>query len=120
MKICVCGSRYWKDKNYVEDKLDKLLEYNEDLSKITILQGGATGVDAIAKAYAERRGISVVEYPADWDKLGKAAGPIRNEKMIADADIVVAFLQRGKENKGTKNALQCANRFKKTIFQYEN
>ena len=33
-----------------------------------------------------------MEMPADWTKHGKAAGPIRNQKMLDECpDLVVAF-----------------------------
>ena len=120
MNICVCGSRYWKNKDFVEDKLNTMLGYMEDTSNVTILEGGATGVDTFAREYAKKKGIAWKEYPADWDKLGKAAGPIRNEKMIGDANIVMAFLERGKENKGTQNAISQAKKLKKTVFVFED
>ena len=36
---------------------------------------------------------SVETYPADWDRHGKSAGPIRNRQMLAEGhpDLVVAF-----------------------------
>lgn len=40
-----------------------------------------TGADFLAREYARKRGRKVHEYPADWDNLGKMAGPIRNEEM---------------------------------------
>ena len=35
----------------------------------------------------------VEEYPADWKKYGKSAGPLRNQRMIDEGkpDLVVAF-----------------------------
>jgi len=120
MKVCVCGSRYWKNKDFVDEKLDSLLQYVEDPSTVTILEGGATGVDAFAKEYAKKRNMNCQEYPADWDKLGKAAGPIRNEKMIKDCNWVIAFLQKGKENKGTQNAISQAKKLQKVLFVFED
>ena len=38
-------------------------------------------------------GVVVEEFKADWDKFGRAAGPIRNAQMLREGkpDLVVAF-----------------------------
>ena len=33
----------------------------------------------------------MIQYPADWDRYGKAAGPMRNEKMAQNADALILF-----------------------------
>ena len=45
-------------------------------------------------------------YPADWDKHGKAAGPIRNKQMIDEGkpDLVIAF----PGGRGTAGAVRLA------------
>ncbi|MEE9365833.1 MAG: SLOG family protein [Dehalococcoidales bacterium] len=40
-----------------------------------------TGADRLAREYARKRGRKVHEFPADWDKFGPKAGPLRNGKM---------------------------------------
>jgi hypothetical protein len=39
------------------------------------------------------RGVDIRTFSADWDKLGAAAGPVRNQKMLVEGrpDLVVAF-----------------------------
>lgn len=39
------------------------------------------------------RRVAYLNYPADWEKHGRAAGPIRNEKMliVGTPDMVLAF-----------------------------
>ena len=53
------------------------------------------GADAIAAAYAARTpGYRIEAHPADWRRHGRAAGQLRNAKMIAlGADGCVAFLR---------------------------
>ena len=53
-------------------------------------------------------------FPAEWDKYGKAAGPIRNEQMAkyaseADRGILVAFPVG--ESKGTRNMIKLARQY---------
>lgn len=58
-----------------------------------LIQGGARGADRSAAECARGLGIKVVTVPADWRTHGKAAGPIRNQRMIDDfkPDLVLAF-----------------------------
>ena len=47
-----------------------------------IFSGAAPGIDTIAAREAKRRGFPVKLFPADWNRHGNAAGPIRNQLMI--------------------------------------
>ena len=55
--------------------------------------GRATGVDLAAKEWARKTpGLERYECKADWDRLGPAAGPIRNSRMLEwKPDLVIAF-----------------------------
>ncbi len=56
-----------------------------------IISGGARGVDAIAEAYARHHGIkSIIHYP-DYDRFGRGAPLKRNDLIVDDADLVIAF-----------------------------
>ena len=46
--------------------------------------------------------------PADWQRYGRGAGPIRNKQIVESADLVIAFWD-GKSN-GTRSALAHAER----------
>lgn len=61
------------------------------------------GADSIAAEVAERLGWPVEAFPADWQKHGKAAGPIRNSLMLADGrpSRVLAFGKLFKPNGDT-------------------
>lgn len=72
--------------------------FQESHGPLVVVHGGATGADAIANAwaFAQRaagREVYVECYPAEWAKYGKAAGPIRNQKMLMETspDLVLAF-----------------------------
>ena len=64
-----------------------------------------TGVDEAIREYCSTWKPKV--YTADWDNLGRKAGPIRNKAMIDDADCLIAFWD-GK-SRGTGNCIKCAN-----------
>lgn len=94
MRVLVCGGRHYEGDrawNAVMGTLDAL----HWATPITaIIQGGATGADALARSWATMRGIKCITVPALWAEHGRAAGPIRNQRMIDDfhPDYVVAFL----------------------------
>lgn len=61
-------------------------------SGLTIIHGKAEGADDLADQWAVVNWVPIEEHPADWDKHGKAAGPIRNQEMLATGiDYVIAF-----------------------------
>lgn len=86
--VCICGGR----AHLVTLEEAKRLELWAKANKIArVIHGGADGVDSWAGLWGRSRGIQVRVYPADWDALGRAAGPIRNKTMAAVADVVIAF-----------------------------
>lgn len=94
MKAIVCGGRNYSDQHRLFSELD-----GEGIS--VVIHGCASGADMLAVLWAVQMGIPVVAFPADWDKHGRAAGPIRNKQMLDDGkpDIVIAFPGgRGTEN----------------------
>jgi hypothetical protein len=61
---------------------------------ITVLiAGGARGADTLAEEWAKAQGIQCEVYMADWEGLGRKAGPIRNQQMLDEGkpDLVIAF-----------------------------
>lgn len=84
--IIVTGGRDFDDYALLEEIL-------EAFNTAVIIQGGATGADALARKYADTMGIRCYTEKAEWDKYKRAAGPIRNGVMLdsyPDA-IIVAF-----------------------------
>lgn len=75
MKVIIAGSRSFNDYKLLCEKCDAILSNQKD---IEIVCGMARGADLLGKQYAESRGYPVKEFPADWDRLKNAAGPIRN------------------------------------------
>lgn len=57
----------------------------------TVLSGAAKGVDSLGAEWARKTGVPVEEYPADWFKFGKSAGPRRNKEMVDKAEALIAL-----------------------------
>lgn len=99
MKVLVCGDRNWKDQHYVFNVLDRL---EMDKGPFEIIEGCARGADRFAEKWAKEHDAQITHFPADWDTYGKAAGPIRNQKMLeASPDLVLAFHENLLKSKGT-------------------
>lgn len=116
--ILVCGSRNFYDYNLLKSELDKyidkILNYQNnnlifDKNNITILHGGCSGADSLANKYAKINNYKIIKIKAEWDKYGKAAGPIRNKKMLElNPNIVIAFSSESQLTTGTKNTIDQA------------
>lgn len=104
MRVLVCGGRDYSDRQTVFDYLDGL----HLLHTITLLiHGGARGADWLAGQWGQDRSVPVTVFAADWFNHGKAAGPLRNAKMLAEGkpDLVVAF----PGGRGTTDMVRKAN-----------
>lgn len=109
MRLLVCGSRDWADRDAMYGFLDRLAAlYDIDV----VIEGEARGADMMAAEWAEARGYSVLRFPADWSRHGKRAGPIRNEQMLVEGkpDLVVAFHPHIAESKGTADMVRRARK----------
>lgn len=96
ISILVTGGRDYGNRASLERTLDAVHQkYNVGM----VIQGGATGVDALAKEWAIDRRIQYAEVPAYWH-VGFSAGPIRNSAMLLlKPDLVISF----PGGKGTKD-----------------
>jgi hypothetical protein len=105
MRVLVTGGRDYENRAKVFEELDAL---HKEHTITFLMQGGATGADEWAKAWAIQRNIEHKQYDADWDNLdvnpvlirsrkGKLynalAGSTRNQIMLDEGkpDIVIAF-----------------------------
>ena len=103
MRILFCGDRNWTNYKVI---CDVMADLNPDL----VIEGEAKGADSLARDAAEYFGIPVLPFPADWDKYGRAAGPIRNTQMLKEGmpDVVIAFHDDIQNSKGTLNMVNQA------------
>lgn len=106
MKLIVAGSRSIKDRELVCKWIRKLVGEGTFHPVVQILTGGAYGVDILAEQWAAVSGVKYKVFPADWDKHGKAAGPLRNSQMAQYGDALLAIWDG--ESKGTKDMINTA------------
>lgn len=96
MKVVITGSRNDVSRALIENALEYLPE------DTIIIHGAAPGVDRNAGSVARKNGYKVVEVAAEWENYGRAAGAIRNIKMLdMRPDLVLAFHTDLKKSRGT-------------------
>lgn len=109
-RVLVCGSRDFNNALNLFTTMDAL---HVDYDFTIVIEGGATGADTFARRWAQGRGLLIQEHRAEWNKYGKAAGPIRNKQMLTEGkpDLVVAFPKGSlSESRGTKNMVEQAQK----------
>ena len=101
MNIMIVGSRSINDYDFVLSKINHFLSLkNINKNDITIISGGANGVDKLAKRFAIDENININEYLPDWKQFGRGAGIKRNVDMLNVSDYVLCFWDN--KSKGTK------------------
>ena len=103
-RILVCGGRDFSDRSLVFHVLDlEALEHGIHV----VIQGGASGADKLAREWCyQRQSIRMWNFPADWKKHGKAAGPIRNQQMLDEGKPTKVFAFPG--GRGTADMVRRA------------
>jgi len=113
MRVIVAGGRdLISNKNHVRWLIDTLLK----LGTTEVICGMAKGADLFGKQVALKMNIPVKEFPADWNKYGRSAGPIRNAEMAKNADACILF----PGGSGTANMKTLAQLNKLIIMEYES
>lgn len=97
-RVIVCGGRGYEDRAHVVSVLDALHGTRgiecvvEGGCRARRVDGTLLSADRWAAWWARDYGIELVTVPANWEKHGKAAGPIRNAEMLRyNPSLVIAF-----------------------------
>lgn len=134
MKILITGSRDWPDTDggrgiihcAIVDVIKRKYYPNRPKKEdILIIHGAARGADTIAANWADEKGVPHTKdrykvTSADWSKQGKAAGVLRNHRMLdenPDTDVVIAFWKN--KSRGTKDMIDYAQKAGKKVIIYE-
>ena len=111
LKIVIAGCRNYNNYYEAKDYIDFCIREIKKNNTIVILSGGCKGADMLGERYAIENGYEISKFVANWDKYGKAAGPIRNEQMAIDADYIIFFWDF--KSKGTKSMIEYAKKYSK-------
>jgi predicted Rossmann fold nucleotide-binding protein DprA/Smf involved in DNA uptake len=116
MKLIIAGSRTIQDYNVTVAGFSQMLYEYPSIHIDTIISGCADGPDTHGIQIAKMNGLHVKKFPANWAKDGKKAGFIRNEKMAAYGDMLLAIWD-GKSS-GTKHMISCMSALGKPVYIY--
>lgn len=115
MRLAIVGSRTFNDYEYLVKALHTLVQCS-GFSFTEVVSGGARGADSLAETYAQYHGIPLKIFPAEWDKYGKSAGYRRNELIVKECDVLVAFWDG--VSRGTKHSIDLAVKYNKPVFKF--
>lgn len=114
MKVLITGGRVFTN---AVDAFYKLDQFHALVPITELIHGDAEGADALAKLWAEQRGI--VHHPEpvppeSWQRLGGRAGNARNSLMLRkwEPEVVIAF----PGNSGTLDMVKKARAQKTPTF----
>jgi len=117
-RILVTGSRNWTDEYAVKQQLKNIWLSFRNADDVLVVGDCPTGVDKIARECWEFQKLPVEVHKADWNKHGRAAGPIRNQEMVDSViDVGIAFILG--ESRGTRDCLRRAKKagIPMTVFE---
>lgn len=141
-RMLVTGDREWGKGKHADEDYDMLTYALDGIAEAwgvtDLVEGCARGADRMAEQWAlnyTEVPITIHHYPAEWGKYPKAAGPIRNSKMLkgehcttvdtgdhvdAPPDIVVAFHRNLNQSKGTGDMVRKARSAGVPVFTFPN
>ena len=103
-RLAIVGSREFTDY----ERFCLVVDGYHAFEASEIVSGGARGTDTMAERYAFERNIPIKVHVAEWNVHGKSAGPIRNQKIVDDADEMIAFVN--KHSIGTFDSIRRATK----------
>ena len=106
MKVAVIGSRTFNNYELLKTTLEK---YNIS----NVVSGGAKGADKLSEAYAKEFNIETTIFLPNWEKFGKSAGFKRNNDIVQNAELIIAFWDG--ISKGTKSSIDIAKKLNKEV-----
>lgn len=106
-RVLICGGRDYADELSIHSALLSVLKSSPIE---VVIHGAARGADTLAAKVAAALSIPTLRFPADWERYGRAAGAIRNARMLVEGKptLVLAFPTR--KSRGTWDMVSRARR----------
>jgi hypothetical protein len=93
-RVLVCGGRRFNDALLLNRTLTEIaVKCADEGRSVRIAHGNADGADSLADRWAEEANVPREPFNAEWARYGRAAGPMRNARMLGSfkPHLVVAF-----------------------------
>lgn len=116
MKLAIIGSRTFNNYPLLLDYLTSFFfnSLPQEFRFDGIVSGGAKGADSLGERFANDYKIGKTICKPNWDVYGKSAGFRRNQTIVDNCDMVLAFWD-GK-SRGTADTISKAKIAKKPTF----
>lgn len=101
MRVIIAGSR-----DIFEPDLLEAAIRDSGFNITEVFSGTARGVDRLGERWAAQRGIPVRQFPAQCGQYSRAAGMIRNQQMVDEADALIALWDG--RSPGTRGTIRMA------------
>ena len=120
IRVICAGCRSFGDYKLLSDTLDSFLRIYD--FEMEIVSGTCYGADQLGERYAQERKLCCKQFPAEWKRYGRKAGPIRNRQMADYATHLVAFWDGNKTHSGTWDMIRTATKLNLhvEIVQFSN
>lgn len=109
--VAITGSR---GHTPTREELNAFWALFDRVDGVELHHGDEQGVDrGVAIAFHRSRPeLKIVAHPADWGRLGKSAGPIRNQDMMRAAGILIAW----PGGRGTESCVRIARDLGRPVY----
>ena len=115
MKLIIAGGRSLGNRLESEFIEDLVMEFDIGHPD-EVISGGCSGIDFLRENYCiSNANAKLTKFPTDWDKYGKAAGPIRNREMAKYGDALL-LIWDGK-SRGSANMKLEMEKLGKPIYE---
>lgn len=88
MRVIICGGRDYR-LTHADTTWLRTLQCALPITEVVL--GRGRGCDQDAEWWAHQHYLPVTLFPAEWERYGRAAGPIRNQQMVEYAEGCIAF-----------------------------
>lgn len=116
MRLAIIGGRDFNGYSLLLDYLTSFFfnSLPQEFRFETIISGGAKGADSLGERFAHDYKLGLEIYKSEWGKYGKSAGFRRNQTIVDNCDMVLAFWDG--QSRGTADTIEKAKKAKKPTF----
>ena len=84
-RVIIAGSRDFEDFEIAERAIFEAFRNIDIIGPVRIVSGHCRGADMLGERLAEKYGLAISLFPAEWSRYGRRAGFIRNSTMASFA-----------------------------------